>query len=141
MCLNCRLCLILLFFFSSRRRHTRCALVTGVQTCALPISPVWAMLDMFTDLPCLENDGFDVAMIPEVLPTWESGTLGAIIQPEGILFGNPAPGLACLRDSAAAAAGKVLHPPFWAMGRGAPTYPPAGYSHSHKSENRRGGAD
>src|SRR3546814_7664367 len=28
------------FFFSSRRRHTRCALVTGVQTCALPISQV-----------------------------------------------------------------------------------------------------
>src|SRR3546814_413397 len=26
-----------LIFFSSRRRHTRCALVTGVQTCALPI--------------------------------------------------------------------------------------------------------
>src|SRR3546814_8396398 len=37
-----------MFFFSSRRRHTRCALVTGVQTCALPISrrkacdAVWA---------------------------------------------------------------------------------------------------
>src|SRR3546814_1041702 len=30
--------LFLLFFFSSRRRHTSCALVTGVQTCALPIS-------------------------------------------------------------------------------------------------------
>src|SRR3546814_2625852 len=29
--------LFLVFFFSSRRRHTRCALVTGVQTCALPI--------------------------------------------------------------------------------------------------------
>src|SRR3546814_7592272 len=28
------------FFFSSRRRHTRCALVTGVQTCALPICMV-----------------------------------------------------------------------------------------------------
>src|SRR3546814_4398817 len=27
-----------MFFFSSRRRHTKCALVTGVQTCALPIS-------------------------------------------------------------------------------------------------------
>src|SRR3546814_15241018 len=27
----------ILFFFSSRRRHTICALVTGVQTCALPI--------------------------------------------------------------------------------------------------------
>src|SRR3546814_5333971 len=29
--------MFLLLFFSSRRRHTRCALVTGVQTCALPI--------------------------------------------------------------------------------------------------------
>src|SRR3546814_2567471 len=28
---------LFVFFFSSRRRHTRCALVTGVQTCALPI--------------------------------------------------------------------------------------------------------
>src|SRR3546814_6427584 len=28
-----------LFMFSSRRRHTRCALLTGVQTCALPIFP------------------------------------------------------------------------------------------------------
>src|SRR3546814_10957848 len=38
----CLVCLYTLFycfffFFSSRRRHTRCALVTGVQTCALPI--------------------------------------------------------------------------------------------------------
>src|SRR3546814_4162287 len=36
------------YFFSSRRRHTRCALVTGVQTCALPISPahtpLWLLL-------------------------------------------------------------------------------------------------
>src|SRR3546814_6428882 len=28
---------VVFFFFSSRRRHTRCTLVTGVQTCALPI--------------------------------------------------------------------------------------------------------
>src|SRR3546814_1664612 len=31
--------ILFIFFFSSRRRHTRCALVTGVQTCALPICP------------------------------------------------------------------------------------------------------
>src|SRR3546814_7114909 len=31
---------VFMFFCSSRRRHTRCALVTGVQTCALPISMV-----------------------------------------------------------------------------------------------------
>src|SRR3546814_8521315 len=31
--------ILLCFCFSSRRRHTRCALVTGVQMCALPIWP------------------------------------------------------------------------------------------------------
>src|SRR3546814_6110371 len=50
-----------IIFFSSRRRHTSCALVTGVQTCALPISwlrsrrspwrlflprPPWGLLDV-----------------------------------------------------------------------------------------------
>src|SRR3546814_8073567 len=34
----CVFVFVCLFFCSSRRRHTRCALVTGVQTCALPIS-------------------------------------------------------------------------------------------------------
>src|SRR3546814_7242709 len=43
---------IFIVFFSSRRRHTRCALVTGVQTCALPIflhsQSVWTgLLVMF----------------------------------------------------------------------------------------------
>src|SRR3546814_3849517 len=37
------MCVVVVFFvFSSRRRHTRCALVTGVQTCALPICPARA---------------------------------------------------------------------------------------------------
>src|SRR3546814_5867849 len=35
--MGCSRWLLLFFVFSSRRRHTRCALVTGVQTCALPI--------------------------------------------------------------------------------------------------------
>src|SRR3546814_1981507 len=35
----------IVFFFSSRRRHTRCALVTGVQTCALPISVLTTFFD------------------------------------------------------------------------------------------------
>src|SRR3546814_9462773 len=34
------------FVFASRRRHTRCALVTGVQTCALPISSAVVMTSM-----------------------------------------------------------------------------------------------
>src|SRR3546814_2154515 len=42
-------CVLVVFFFSSRRRHTRCALVTGVQTCALPIStPIGSKLWRFS---------------------------------------------------------------------------------------------
>src|SRR3546814_478414 len=44
-CVSCRL----FFFFSSRRRHTRCALVTGVQTCALPISQTLGDLEAKLD--------------------------------------------------------------------------------------------
>src|SRR3546814_2331706 len=51
-----------MFFFSSRRRHTRCALVTGVQTCALPISPP------------LERSDAD----SELTVVWEYPTLGAL---------------------------------------------------------------
>src|SRR3546814_13891291 len=47
---------VLCFFFSSRRRHTRCALVTGVQTCALPISAL-PEGDYFDDPDRLEAAG------------------------------------------------------------------------------------
>src|SRR3546814_4996071 len=40
-CLTC-IYICCVFLFSSRRRHTRCALVTGVQTCALPICLQWS---------------------------------------------------------------------------------------------------
>src|SRR3546814_6244808 len=40
-----------MFFFSSRRRHTSCALVTGVHTCALPIYMGCSTFSNFTVLP------------------------------------------------------------------------------------------
>src|SRR3546814_15711257 len=41
----------IIWFFSSRKGHTRCALVTGVQTCALPISTGSAAKPMPLDIP------------------------------------------------------------------------------------------
>src|SRR3546814_2756098 len=45
--------IFVLFVCSSRRRHTRCALVTGVQTCALPIS----ITAHGEDIPMLRSPG------------------------------------------------------------------------------------
>src|SRR3546814_1672107 len=54
------------FFFSSRRRHTRCALVTGVQTCALPISLAAQQLHVsIGGRPILH--GVDCTLAPGVL--------------------------------------------------------------------------
>src|SRR3546814_5471168 len=47
------------FFFSSRRRHTRCALVTGVQTCALPISGAASTVTRGSSAP-IENASAEV---------------------------------------------------------------------------------
>src|SRR3546814_4034568 len=54
----------LFFFFSSRRRHTICALVTGVQTCALPICRTVAVTDDDADAgPALAAAGRSSATI------------------------------------------------------------------------------
>src|SRR3546814_19014117 len=46
-----------LFFFSSRRRHTSCALVTGVQTCALPISCITCPRQCDAPHDCSQSPG------------------------------------------------------------------------------------
>src|SRR3546814_1516304 len=51
-------------FFSSRRGHTRCALVTGVQTCALPISYRWSSARINTTFSGFAPEIFS-ALIPE----------------------------------------------------------------------------
>src|SRR3546814_7193439 len=60
------------FFFSSRRRHTRCALVTGVQTCALPISvesrpgagSVFRVKMFFSEAPGADRKAESAAVAP-----------------------------------------------------------------------------
>src|SRR3546814_3707417 len=56
------------FFFSDRRRHTRCALVTGVQTCALPI---WVADRVLDHLKLLDGDfgGFPICRLEHSLQT------------------------------------------------------------------------
>src|SRR3546814_5114895 len=67
--------LIFVFFFSSRRRHTRCALVTGVQTCALPISQQLVFFDIppTTDRFLVDLPGYGYAKVPKDLQAhWQA---------------------------------------------------------------------
>src|SRR3546814_6083885 len=68
------------FFFSSRRRHTRCALVTGVQTCALPILTLPA--NELPDSPIVLTVGVDLFILGYSrnlhrfgLPIWKRASL------------------------------------------------------------------
>src|SRR3546814_4377716 len=58
---------MLLFFFSSRRRHTRCALVTGVQTCALPIYLVNRSFRLNFELSIVVSDSRFAAEVEAML--------------------------------------------------------------------------
>src|SRR3546814_13239830 len=76
----------IVFFFSSRRRHTRCALVTGVQTCALPILATLPLPIATAPVPVA------ALLSPSATAPWPIALLGSPIatapSPEAIL---PAP--------------------------------------------------
>src|SRR3546814_5345624 len=55
------------FFFASRRRHTRCALVTGVQTCALPIWPTRQAAESSTRPPSISLRRLSFKVAPELV--------------------------------------------------------------------------
>src|SRR3546814_10497155 len=67
----------LLFFFACRRRHTRCALVTGVQTCALPI--------LLTDNRIWKQRTVGIGVIPpEKALAW--GMTGPMLRGSGVAW-------------------------------------------------------
>src|SRR3546814_9652357 len=74
------------FFFSSRRRHTRCALVTGVQTCALPIS-----LDRGDFKPLAKGE----ASLEDGARTLVHVAAASIIRSAGFLPETPSSYIAC----------------------------------------------
>src|SRR3546814_6451563 len=88
--------LVVIFFFSSRRRHTRCALVTGVQTCALPISTGEAV------------PGYDLRIVDEHGNPVEQGGIGEL------LFSGPSSAIAYWNNRAKSLA--AFHGPWTRTG-------------------------
>ena len=87
--------------------------------------PVWKLLNLFTDVPCLHDEGFDVAMMTELYPPWQNEIQGVIQNPESVLFGNPAAQMACMADSVSSLK-RPLNSLFWCMGSWGNAYPLSG---------------
>jgi len=89
--------------------------------------PVFQVLDLMTDFICLQSPvGVDVLYMTEIDPMWNSDALSALINPEGLLFGNPVTNLACMADSIAAQAYRPLDALFWCKGSWGNAYPLTG---------------
>lgn len=96
------------------------------------IFPVWGLLELMTDLICLEHSGFDLAYLTEIDPTWQEDDLAFLIQPEALLFANQFAQMACIADSVMVNAYAPLAPLFWCIGSGGSSYPMTGHVNDSK---------
>ncbi len=91
------------------------------------IFPAYSIMQIFTDVLCVEMTEVDIGYVTEIDPLWNNDELGAFISPEALLFGNPVTNLACVADSVSAGVGFPLDPLFWCMGSWGNTYPLSGH--------------
>ena len=79
--------------------------------------------------------GFDIGYMSEVDPTWDDDSLSFIMNPEAILFGDPATQLACVPEAMMTSTGFMLplDPLFWCAGGNGSMYPLSGIAQSNYS--------
>jgi len=90
------------------------------------IFPVFAVVGLFLDSRCLENAGFDLAYLTEVDPTHQNCLLAFLLNPEALLFGNPAAQIACVADAIASNVYTPIDALFWCAGSHGSIYPLCG---------------
>ena len=95
------------------------------------VFPLMFFLNLLIDAVCLENEGFDLAYLTELDPTWKSDPLAMILHPEAIIFANPIAQFACSGDCALASAGFPLDLMFWCGGCQGSVYPLTGNVQAH----------
>lgn len=94
------------------------------------VMPIWAVLDLFSDIPCLSDETtFDLAMVSEVRPDWNDDLYALQLFPEVALMANPAVVMACAADALAATVGRPIDALYWCMGAWETVYPPTGNIH------------
>ena len=92
--------------------------------------PMMMWLNLIQSSACMATDTFGVSYLTEFDPLWEDDMLAFILNPEAILFGNPATQLACVAEAMATSTGLSLpfDPLFWCLGSQGSAYPLTGSS-------------
>ena len=95
------------------------------------VNPILTYLEVLLDFPCLEQGSLDLAYLTEVDPLWADDELTAILNPDAVLFANPAAKAACAADCVAATAGFPISSLFWCAGCQGSIYPMDGHVTTH----------
>lgn len=95
------------------------------------VYPITYWLEILTDFLCLESASIDLAYLTELDPLWNDDEKSFILNPEGVLFGNPIAQAACAADCVAASANLPLDPLFWCSGCQGGLYPFTGTLNDH----------
>lgn len=95
------------------------------------IYPILYVLEVLIDFICMEKLSIDVAYLTEFDPFWNNDEKSAILNPEGILFGNPIAQAACAADCVAASTHLPLDSLFWCNGCQGSLYPFSGTVNDH----------
>lgn len=95
------------------------------------IDPIFALLDLIVDSPCLEKNIFDVAYLTELDPLWNDDEMTGIINPDSFLFGNLVSQLACGADCVMSTVGFGSNTLFWCAGCQGSMYPLNGHVAAH----------
>jgi conjugal transfer pilus assembly protein TraU len=90
-------------------------------------NPALHWLGVVTDWPCLERGSYDLAYMTEVDPLWGDDELSLLLNPEVILFANPASIISCAADCIAASVGFGIKDMFWCAGCEGGIYPFSGW--------------
>lgn len=88
--------------------------------------PVFALLKLFQNFACLQNDDYAIAYITEIDPTWQNDAWGAIFAPESVIFANKLAQASCSIDAISATIKKPLDAMFWCAGSWGSVYPLTG---------------
>lgn len=95
------------------------------------IYPLFYMLGVLVDDPCLDQRPWDLGYITEIDPTWNDPALGAIFNAESVLFANPIAIASCAADCVTATQSVSSSPLFWCAGCQGSVYPSVGWVQHH----------